>query len=348
MSEQTSIEVVNLKSEKSFNEIKNFLARFDLRFDGDVEYTLALRDDQRNLIGTGSFAGEVLRNIAVDENIQGAGLTSRIITALMQELARRGVMHYFLFTKPNKAHLFANLGFKEIVRAEPHVALLETGLGSIDSYCEALKKQTAHLHPNRAGLVVNCNPFTKGHQALIRKAAEENEGVVVFVVSEDRSLFPFADRLKLVKAGVADLPNVAVVSGGKYIISSATFPTYFTRIENQVAAQTRLDITLFASRIAGQLGIVTRYVGEEPYCPVTNAYNQAMQEILPAHGVQLKVIPRIAIAGDIVSASKVRDMIRHDDWEGLARVLPETTLEYLKNEESLPVREKIKCTDSRH
>lgn len=348
MSEQTSIEVVNLKSEKSFNEIKSFLARFDLSFDGDVEYTLALRDDQGKLIGTGSFAGEVLRNIAVDENIQGAGLTAKILTALMQELARRGVMHYFLFTKPNKAHLFANLGFKEIARAEPHVTLLETGLGSIDSYCEALKKQTARLPQNRAGLVVNCNPFTKGHQALIRKAAEENEGVIVFVVSEDRSLFPFADRLRLVKAGVADLPNVAVVSGGKYIISSATFPTYFTRIENQVEAQTRLDITLFASRIAGQLGIVTRYAGEEPYCPVTNAYNQAMQETLPAHGVQLKVIPRIAIAGDIVSASKARDMIRHNDWEGLTRVLPETTLEYLKSEESLPVREKIKLTDSRH
>jgi [citrate (pro-3S)-lyase] ligase len=142
-------------------------------------------------------------------------------------------------------------------------------------------------------VVVNCNPFTKGHQALIRKAASENDGVIVFVVSEDKSLFPFEHRLKLVKAGVADLPNVAVVPAGNYIISSATFPTYFTREQDKVVAQTRLDIKLFADKIARSLGITARYIGEEPYCPVTNAYNQAMLDILPQYGIDIKVMARI-------------------------------------------------------
>jgi [citrate (pro-3S)-lyase] ligase len=279
--EQTTLEVVNRKSARACEEIRTFLARFGLGYDHDVDYTLALRDDCGQLIGTGSFAGTVLRNIAVDEALQGGGLTARILSALMQELARRGALHYFLFTRPDKAPLFTNLGFREIARAEPHVALLETGLGSVETFCTQVAQQAAHLPMARAALVVNCNPFTLGHQALIRQAAAAHGGVIVFVVSEERSLFPFAERLRLVQTGVADLPNVVVVPGGPYIISAATFPTYFTRQENQVTAQTRLDITLFASRIAPALGVTVRYVGEEPYCPVTAAYNAAMNEILP-------------------------------------------------------------------
>ncbi|MCX7781132.1 MAG: [citrate (pro-3S)-lyase] ligase, partial [Negativicutes bacterium] len=324
-----------------------FLAKFELSFDRNVEYTIAVRQDGR-LIGTGSFAGEVLRNIAVDETIQGAGLTALILSELMQEQARRGRMHYFIFTKPSKAHLFANLGFTEIARAEPYVALLETGLGSVETYCDTVARQAAQLPAQRAAVVVNCNPFTKGHQALIRKAASENGGVIVFVVSEDKSLFPFEHRIKLVRAGVADLPNVAVVSAGKYIVSSATFPTYFTRDEDQVVAQTRLDITLFATQIARRLGITARYIGEEPYCSVTGAYNAAMLDIFPQHGIEIVVMKRIEADGEIISASKVRDMIRQGDWAGIQKAVPATTYNYLLSPEAQEVLAKIRSSHSRH
>jgi [citrate (pro-3S)-lyase] ligase len=170
----------------------------------------------------------------------------------------------------------------------------------------------------------------------------------VFVVSEDRSLFPFADRLELVKEGVSDLPNVAVVPAGPYIISSATFPTYFTREENKVAAQTRLDIAVFATRIAPALGIKPRYVGEEPYCEVTHSYNQAMLDILPQHGIKIKMIQRVAVDGDIVSASKVREMIRQGDWARIQKVVPESTYRYLTSDAASTILEKIRHSDSRH
>lgn len=341
------VEVVNLKNTKRFREIEQFLTKFNLSFDGEVEYTVALRQEDR-LVGTGSFAGEVLRNIAVDETIQGAGITSLILTSLMQEQARRGRMHYFIFTKPSAAHLFASLGFQEIARAEPFAVLLESGLGSVASYCAMVAKEVAHLPHQRSAVVVNCNPFTKGHQALIAKAAGESGGVIVFVVSVDKSLFPFEHRIQLVKAGLVDLPNVVVVPAGKYIISAATFPTYFTREVDQAAAQTRLDIELFASQIASRLYITARYIGEEPYCAITNAYNQAMEDILPRYGIALRMIKRIGVDGDIISASKVRDMIRQGDWEGIKKVVPLTTYEYLLSPLAKEVIEKIITTHSRH
>lgn len=341
------MEILNQKDAKGIEEVRKFLAGFDLSFDDVVEYTINLRLDDK-LVGTGSFQGEVLRNIAVDETIQGAGLTATILSALMQEQSRRGRFHYFIFTKPSKSYLFEGLGFIEIARAEPYVALLEMGLGSVATYCDSIAQSTAHLAENRTAIVVNCNPFTKGHQALIRQASTENEAVIVFVVSEDRSLFPFEHRFKLVKEGVADLTNVAVVPAGKYMVSAATFPTYFTRDADKATAQARLDITLFATKIAPRLGIKARYIGEEPYCPVTNAYNEAMLTIFPGHGIKVKVIERVQAAGEIISASKVRDMIRQDDWEGIKKFVPENTYDYLRSDAAKEILEKIHHSNSRH
>ena len=364
MSQEFHIEYVNLERERDVAEIRQFLERFGLGFEPGGEagatFTVALRDQDGKLVGTGSSHGEILRNIAVDESIQGAGLTAAILSALMQDMARKGILHYFIFTRPEKSFLFANLGFTEIARAEPYAALLESGLGSVASYCDGITKAAARLFEERgaeragkragkrAALVINGNPFTKGHRALIEKAAAECSGVIVFVVSEDRSLFPFADRLRLIREGVADLPNVVVAEGGKYIISAATFPTYFTREQDHVKAQTRLDITLFAKQIAPRLGITDRYVGEEPYCEVTAEYNEAMRELLPAAGIAMHVVPRFAAGGGIISASTVRDAIRENNRPLLETLLPPVTLEYLQSENGKAVIERIKHSDARH
>jgi [citrate (pro-3S)-lyase] ligase len=342
------IRIVNLASEREVTAIRNFLANFGLSFDGGVDYTLAAyRGDE--VIGTGSFAGKVLCNFAVCEDVRGEGLTAAIASQLMAEQGRRGTYHYFVYTRPASAAMFIGLGFKEIARAEPYAVLLEYGLGSIDAYCREVTSLAAHLPlSRRAALVVNCNPFTLGHRAVIEEAARANDAVIVFVVAEDRSLFPFADRIELVRAGVADLADVVVVSGGDYIISAATFPAYFTRGEETVAAQTRLDASLFAARIAPALGISRRYVGEEPYCAVTAAYNQALDAILPGHGVAVKVVPRRQAGGIVISASTVRELIRKDDWDGIKALVPDSTYAYLRSEKARPVLAKIHQSASRH
>jgi [citrate (pro-3S)-lyase] ligase len=327
-------EVIDRESGREIREISKFLAAFNLEYGGDLDYTVALRQGGK-IVATGSFKGEVLRNIAVNEDLQGQGLTAAVVAALMREQTRRGIVHYFIFTKPDKALLFAGLGFTEVARVEPYVALLETGLGGLGGWCGEVGRLLTDLAPRRAALVMNCNPFTKGHEALIRRSAAENEAVVVFVVSEDRSVFPFIDRLRLVREGVKDLPNVRVMPSGKYMISEATFPAYFLRGGDRIVAQALLDITLFAEKIAPSLNIVSRYVGEEPSCPVTRAYNEALLAILPGHGVEVRVMRRIRADGDFISASAVRKAWLARDWAKVAAMAPEHTLAYLQNRETV-------------
>ncbi|MBP2636339.1 MAG: citC [Firmicutes bacterium] len=342
------IREINLDSPREIESVRSFLAGFDLTFDGAVDYTIAVYQEDE-MVATGSLAGDVLRNIAVCPNLQGEGLTADVVSRLIQRAGQQGIYHYFIYTKPSAAPMFTALGFKEVARSEPHAVLLESGMGSIAEYCREITKQAEVLPQGpRAALVVNCNPFTLGHKAVIAKAAAENQAVVVLVVSEDRSLFPFDVRLKLVRAGLAEFNNVLVLPAGKYVISSATFPGYFTRGEDTVKAQTRLDATVFARYIAPALGVIRRYVGEEPYCTTTCCYNDTLADILPQYGVNLEIIPRIAVNGEIISASHVRECIRQDNWPAIKALVPETTYNYLTSPEAEPVIKNIKATQSRH
>jgi [citrate (pro-3S)-lyase] ligase len=169
------------------------------------------------------------------------------------------------------------------------------------------------------------------------------------VVEEDRSLFPFAARFELVRQGLSEYDNVLVLPGGKYVISAATFPAYFTRGEDAVAAQTRLDISVFAGHIAPALGVTRRYAGDEPCCGVTNSYNQAMLAILPSQGIEVRVMARLTADGNVpVSASRVRELIRQDNWDEISRLVPETTYRYLRSPGAEPVIDLVKASGARH
>lgn len=340
---------VDLGNRREVSEISSFLERFDLSFDPSVEYTVALVQND-TVIATGSLDGEVLRNFAILEQHQGADLSARLATHLMAVAARRGRHHFFVFTKPQATAIFSSLGFREVAKVEK-AALLETGIGSISSYCEELRRQVAFLPPApRAALVVNCNPFTLGHQAVITRAAQENNSVAVLVVSEEGSVFPFASRFKLVKEGVAHLSNVAVIPSGKYVVSAATFPGYFTKGNDTITAQAELDATIFARHIAPALSVTCRYVGTEPTDPTTSAYNDAMRRIFPEYDLSLHVMQRITTPGEPlpVSASRVRQFLREDRWDDVRRLVPDTTYRFLKSAEGAAIITRIKASMTRH
>ena len=340
--------VIDLDSPAEVAGISRFLAGFALTFDTNIEYTVAFLQ-QGNIVATGSLSGEVLRNIAIADGLQGQGIAGLIVSKLIQEASRRGTFHYFIFTKTDTAHLFTELGFKTVMQIPGYVTLLESGLGTIESYCSQLKQEVRKLPAgSRAAVVVNCNPFTLGHKALIAKAAGDNSFVVVFVLREERSAFPFDIRMKLVKAGLAEYNNILVLPGSKYIISTATFPAYFIKGQEAVKAQTLLDANIFAKYIAPALGITSRYLGEEPYCEVTGVYNKTLAEILPEQGLAVHILPRATVGGEVISASKVREYIRAGKWEQLKEMVPSTTYDYLKSEETATVIEKIKNIKSRH
>ena len=185
---------------------------------------------------------------------------------------------------------------------------------------------------DRVGAVVmNCNPFTLGHRWLVEQARSQVDFLYVFVVEEDKSYFKFADRFEMVKQGVAGLTNVQVLPSGQYVASSSTFPEYFSKETHQdIIISASGDLQLFSMVICPALGIRKRFVGEEPLDKVTNQYNETMQRILPDWGVDVIVIPRRQEGGEVISASKVRRHYREADWDAVAKLVPESTLNYLK------------------
>ncbi|MDR0283296.1 MAG: hypothetical protein LBI33_00165 [Propionibacteriaceae bacterium] len=180
-------------------------------------------------------------------------------------------------------------------------------------------------------IVMNCNPFTFGHRYLVEYASAHADRVYLFVVEEDLSVFPFVDRFALIQAGTADLTNVTVLPSGQFVVSGLTFPEYFSRSDNpQAIIDPTKDILLFADHVAPRLGITVRFAGEEPLDLVTRQYIAAQTRLLPAHGIEHEVIPRKETAGAPISASRVRALLATGDFDEIAKIVPPTTLSYLR------------------
>ncbi len=193
-------------------------------------------------------------------------------------------------------------------------------------------KVKQNISGNVGSIVMNCNPFTKGHRYLIERAAQQVDKLVIFVVEEDKSDYPFKDRIELVRQGTKDLDNVIVLPSGSFIISYQTFPEYFVKGQKQNdKIDPSKDVLTFAKYIAPTLGIKTRFVGEEPFDTVTRQYNESMNNILPTFGVKFVEIPRTTTDGkdDVISASKVRKLLSENKWNELIRYVPKTTYNYL-------------------
>lgn len=181
-------------------------------------------------------------------------------------------------------------------------------------------------HKKIGSIVMNCNPFTYGHRFLIEQALKEVDFLIIFVVEEDLSVFSFAERFAMIRGGGKDLNNVMVVPSGPFILSQMSFPEYFIKETSEdIVEHTKQDITTFAEKIAPQLGIRYRFVGEEPEDSVTNQYNLAMKTILPQYGIELIEIPRKTVNGKYISASLVRQYMEENDRDKLVELLPETT-----------------------
>ena len=201
---------------------------------------------------------------------------------------------------------------------------------------EAYKKILRAKKISVGALVMNCNPFTLGHQYLVEYAAARVAKLYLFVVEEDKSEFPFADRIELVRQGVKNFSNVEVLPSGKFIISQQTFSGYFNKAELQdVAVDSSEDVEIFGREIAPTLGITIRFAGEEPTDNVTRQYNETMKKILPRFGVEFQEIPRKNFDGEPISASKVRAALKVGDFDKIKNLVPPSTYLYLRGRYSM-------------
>lgn len=177
-------------------------------------------------------------------------------------------------------------------------------------------------------IVMNCNPFTKGHRYLIEYAAKQVDRLYIFVVKEDKSFFKYEDRFEMVKQGTTDIKNVVVVSSGKFIISSLTFPEYFMKdYVKEKNFDVSMDVETFCKYIAPPLKIKKRFAGEEPFDPVTLNYNENMRRILPRYGMDFCEIPRLALDEKrVINATEVRRLLKERNFDVIKEYVPDSTI----------------------
>lgn len=338
------------------DEARRLVESQGLSFEDGCDEVVGLYDGAR-LVGTAARAGYVLKMFAIDEAFQGGDALGLLTSALVESGRRAGHEALFVYTRPQHAASFEACGFRLLVACE-RVALLEYG-GGLEAYLEghrrvrdalsgrdgdalappaALRLPAGTSAGQAAAVVVNANPFTLGHQYLVETASARVERLYLFVVREDRSVFPFDVRYRLAREGVAHLRNVVLLDTGRYAVSAGTFPSYFLRTHDEAARmQMEVDARLFGAHLAPAFGIGRRFVGEEPYCETTARYNRVLGEVLPQYGVTLDVVPRIGDATGFVSATRVRAALAAGDLETASRLVPTTTLAYLQSAEGAAI-----------
>ena len=315
-------------------QVEDFLGSNGLRL-GEVDLYLAVLSREGAILAGGGLRRDIIKCLAVSAAARSLGLSVPLVSRLISEASERGFTNVKVFTKPENRSLFESLGFRLLAEA-PKAILMENGRG-LEDYCSYLR---GHRAPGV--IVMNANPFTRGHKYLVEQASP----VVVIPVQEDVSRFPYNERLAMIRSGCDGVADV--VEGSDYQISAATFPTYFLKdLSDAAETQMRLDIDLFGRHIAPALGARVRYVGSEPADPLTARYNALMKELLPAYGVQLVEIPRLTYSPDCstdsstspsaplrmtegpVTATRVRAMLDAGQFKAASALTPESTWPYL-------------------
>lgn len=329
------------RSLSSVKQAEGLIRSCGLSVNYNVDYTVGIFYDDE-LVATGSLSGDMIQMLAVSAEHQGEDLSAVLLTHLINYAHSMKKSNLYLFTKPGKTNMFIPLGFNVVAVAKPYTALLEWGYG-IDEYCRRLKALTGASDGNTSAIVMNCNPFTLGHRYLIETAAAQSSRVYILAVQEDFSVFPFDVRYKLICEGTSHLPNVTVIPGGRYLVSSLTFPSYFTKDTQHANAHAAIDVELFLKHIAPTLGIKRRYIGTEPFSPVTEIYNRTMKERLIPAGIEVTELPRIEKSGSAISASHVRELLSHGNIIATKELVPITTYNYLISEAAVPILRELEA-----
>ena len=318
--------------------VEAFLSANGLRLAQLDRYVVVTRDeDGDEILAGGGLDGNVIKCVAVSESARSEGLMNILVSRLIVIAREEGRDSVKAFTKPENEGIFKSLGFTLLASSQKAI-LMENGSGGLPEYRKYLESLA---RPGRNGaIVMNANPFTKGHRYLVEQAASLVDNLYVIVVKEDRSRFPYVERKAMIEAGCAGLDNVVVCEGSDYAISAATFPTYFLKkLDDATDTQIALDLDLFVNHIAQPLGVTVRFAGSEPEDALTRRYNELMAEILPGTSVAVVrqawrpidfvEIPRLEQKGKPLSATALRLALDEGGFKEAMEYIPESSIPYL-------------------
>lgn len=185
-------------------------------------------------------------------------------------------------------------------------------------------------------VVIEGSPFNSGHRYIIEYASQKVDFVIVFVLQEDTSLFPFEERFQMIKKGIEDIPNIMVVPNGDFVLSMNNFPDYYKQNYSLTTGMNaEYDVNIFVDYIAKPLHITHRFAGEGVQGRVNKTYYEAMRRILPANGIEFVEIPKMAVGGEKVCTKQIQQYLEDEQYDIAFAFVPESTKRYLMRQLAL-------------
>ena len=292
-----------------------------LRPDHGVQATVSLREDGR-ILACGGLEGNVIKTVAWTRPVRGQGLAGGsddgapaggFLPGAQAAVCVYQALNEALF----RAELSGGLSGEAMLLKAPR-----EGYAGIWTVCPSpggARRGGDELRSLYPGAPI---PGGSGQAGC--------DWLYVFVLSEDKGMFSPEDRLALVRQGCREFPNVSVHPTMGYLISNATFPTYFLKDRSrgqEISCQ--LDLRFFCRQLCTGSGPPEAVLwAQEPLDPVTRQYNEALQASLPGRALQWWELPRLEVGGQPVSASRVRLAWRSGTWRLCGSWSPDTTYAY--------------------
>ncbi len=273
MSEWIRFSEFNAKNERKVAKVKDFLDNNDLILSDDIEFFVTA-SDEGEIVACGGISGRILKCVAVTPRLRGQRFVLKVVEALLSAAKRRGIEELFLFSTPKNQSYFESNGFKLIESSGTEVILMENSK-NLECYKELLKSQK--VDGRIIGSAVICDSALKSNElTLLEKASHKCDWLHVFVVCENGS--HSAKRTDTLREELSKFENITVHENSEYLISKATFPTYFIKEESHIQAlHAELDLKIFKRHIAPMLGITHRFIGCES--DINEEYNTLMRKI---------------------------------------------------------------------
>ena len=269
-------------NERKVTKVKDFLDRNDLILSDDVELYVTA-SEEGEMVACGGISGKILKCVAVTPRLRGQRFVLKVIDALLEAARHRGQEELFLFSAPKNQAYFESHGFKLIETSGNEVILMENS-NNLEKYKQSLASM--HKEGEKIGSMVVCDSsITDEDIKRIELASMECDWLHVFIVCHDGN-YSKESYDKLAQF-LEYLANVTLHENSDYLISKATFPTYFIKDETHISAlHAELDLKIFKNHIAPVLGITHRFINKngqngQVYCEtMQNLF--ANQDLTPA------------------------------------------------------------------
>ena len=155
-------------------KVEEFLGKRTLRLDKVDYYEAIYPCGGDEMLAVGGLLGDAIRCIAVKEGMEDEHLANRLVSHLMVIVQRRGYPTVKVFTKPSNKAVFESLAFETLAETDS-VVFMENGQMPLRDYLLSLERLA---RPGKSGVIVmNCNPFTRGHRYLIGRHRLHSDNV---------------------------------------------------------------------------------------------------------------------------------------------------------------------------